>query len=131
MHFGVSTYVFAEPLLGIYLPEDPDAIPYGITRLLYVAAPYFLCGCMEVMVGGQRGMGMSVTPMVTSLLGSCVLRIVWIHTIFAAHHTLVMLYISYPISWLITFSVHTFFYFRKLHSVKKNALAAGWTPEKV
>lgn len=124
--FGITTYVFAEPLLGFYIPNEPDAIPYGVTRLMYVAIPYFLCGCMEVMVGGQRGMGMSITPMITSLLGSCALRIVWINTVFAAHHTLFMLYISYPISWFITFAVHTVFYLIRLRKVKQNAIASGW-----
>lgn len=128
--FGLSSYIFADQLLGFYLPESPDAIPYGVTRLLYVAVPYFLCGCMEVMVGGQRGMGMSITPMITSLLGSCAFRILWINTVFAANHSLILLYLSYPISWTITFAVHTFFYFRKLKSVKKNAMLEGWTPQK-
>lgn len=128
--FGLTTYIFADTLLGFYIPNNPEAIPYGVTRLMYVAIPYFLCGCMEVMVGGQRGMGMSITPMITSLLGSCALRIVWINTVFAANHTLFMLYISYPISWFITFSAHTVFYLIRLRKVKKEARAAGWVPEK-
>ena len=74
--FGVTTYCLGEPLLSIYLPNDPEAIPYGIIRMSYIALPYFLCGMMEVMVGGQRGMGMSFIPMINTLLGSCVLRIV-------------------------------------------------------
>ena len=92
----------------------------------YIALPYFLCGMMEVMVGGQRGMGMSFIPMINALLGSCVLRIVWISTVFAADPTLFTLYISYPISWAVTTLAHTVFYFVKLHSLKKKArLEAG------
>ena len=68
--FGVTTYCLGEPLLSIYLPNDPEAIPYGIIRMSYIALPYFLCGMMEVMVGGQRGMGMSFIPMINALLGS-------------------------------------------------------------
>lgn len=117
--FGITTYVFSGQLLSIYLPNDPEAIPYGITRLRYIALPYFLCGVMEVMVGGQRGMGMSIIPMINSLLGSCVLRIIWIATVFAANHTLFVLYISYPISWFVTIMAHTVFYCIKLHSLKK------------
>ncbi len=124
--FGVTTYCFGEPLLSIYLPNDPEAIPYGIIRMSYIALPYFLCGMMEVMVGGQRGMGMSFIPMINALLGSCVLRIVWISTVFAADPTLFTLYISYPISWAVTTLAHTVFYFVKLHSLKKKArLEAG------
>ena len=124
--FGVTTYCLGEPLLSIYLPNDPEAIPYGIIRMSYIALPYFLCGMMEVMVGGQRGMGMSFIPMINALLGSCVLRIVWISTVFAADPTLFTLYISYPISWAVTTLAHTVFYFIKLHSLKKKArLEAG------
>lgn len=124
--FGVTTYCLGEPLLSIYLPKDPEAIPYGIIRMSYIALPYFLCGMMEVMVGGQRGMGMSFIPMINALLGSCVLRIVWISTVFAADPTLFTLYISYPISWAVTTLAHTVFYFVKLHSLKKKArLEAG------
>ena len=119
--FGVTTYCLGEPLLSIYLPNDPEAIPYGIIRMSYIALPYFLCGMMEVMVGGQRGMGMSFIPMINALLGSCVLRIVWISTVFAADPTLFTLYISYPISWIVTTLAHTVFYFVKLHSLKKKA----------
>lgn len=118
--FGILTYVFGNQLLSIYLPEDPEAIPYGITRMSFLVLPYFLCGIMEVMVGGQRGMGMSVIPMVNSLVGSCVFRIVWIYTVFAAYRTLPSLYISYPISWLITSLAHALFYFIRLHKLKKN-----------
>ena len=124
--FGVTTYCLGEPLLSIYLPKDPEAIPYGIIRMSYIALPYFLCGMMEVMVGGQRGMGMSFIPMINALLGSCVLRIVWISTVFAADPTLFTLYISYPISWAVTTLAHAVFYFIKLHSLKKKArLEAG------
>ena len=118
--FGITTYCFGEPLLSIYLPNDPDAIPYGMTRMKYIVLTYFLCGMMEVMVGGQRGMGMSLIPMINSLIGSCLLRIVWIATVFNADPSLFTLYISYPISWLVTTIAHTVFYFCKLHSLKKN-----------
>ena len=58
------------------------------------------------MVGSLRGMGSSILPMVVSILGACVLRIVWIYTIFAMDRTLTTLYISYPVSWIITAAVH-------------------------
>lgn len=122
---GVLMYAFAEPLLRIYLPNDPEAIPYGVTRLMYLIIPYFLCGMMEVMVGGQRGMGMSILPMVTSLVGSCLLRIIWIMTIFAAFRSLTILYLAYPISWALTTAAHTIFYFRHLGKIKKAARERG------
>ena len=129
LFFGVLSYVFAHPLLSVYLPNDPGAVEYGRTRLLFLAVPYFLCGMMEVMVGGQRGMGLSLIPMINALLGSCLLRIVWIATIFAAHHTLFMLYISYPVSWLVTTLAHSLVYAIRLRKLRREAegeaLAAG------
>ena len=122
LFFGSMSYIFAEPLLSIYLPNDPAAVEYGRTRLLYIALPYFLCGTMEVMVGGQRGMGLSLLPMINALLGSCAFRIVWIMTVFAAHHTLFTLYISYPISWFITTLAHTVVYALRLRKLKRDAV---------
>ena len=108
--FGLLSYAFAEPLLGIYLPNDPEAIAFGKTRLLFLAVPYFLCGTMEVMVGGQRGMGLSLIPMVNALIGSCLLRIVWVFAVFPNFKTLECLYLSYPVSWSLTALIQIVFY---------------------
>ncbi len=94
-------YLFGDKLLGIY-STSPEVVEYGMTRFAYVLLPYFLVGLMEVMVGGVRGLGASVAPTIISLLGACAFRIVWIYTVFVSHKKLEMLYISYPISWLLT-----------------------------
>ena len=60
----------------------------------------------DVMVGVLRGMGESVRPMFVSVMGICVLRLVWIWCVYPFNPTLTMLYLSYPISWIITFCVH-------------------------
>ena len=61
---------------------------------------------MDVMAGSIRGLGYSITPMLVSLIGSCLLRIVWILTVFQISHTQRTLYISYPLSWALTASTH-------------------------
>ena len=63
---------------------------------------YGICGIMEVAIGVLRGMGYSFVTMITSLLGSCGLRIVWVNTVFAAVGTTRSLYICYPITWGVT-----------------------------
>lgn len=98
--------LFGEELLGIYLPGNDAAIQYGLERLGIVAAMYYLCGLMEVLSGMLRGMGESVLPMIVALVGSCLLRIVWIYTIFAMNRTLAVLFYSYPVSWIITCAAH-------------------------
>lgn len=102
---GNGAYLFAGTLLKLYTP-DPEVIRYGILRMAYICIPYFLCGMMDVIVGALRGIGYSIMPMLVSLTGACLFRVVWIYTIFRRLHTLECLYISYPISWALTFCVH-------------------------
>lgn len=101
---GVLSCVFGEPLLALY-SSDPAVIAAGMERQIIVCAPYFLCGMMEVMTGALRGVGFSLLPMAVSILGVCVLRIVWVMTVFKAIPTLGCLMISYPVTWLLTFVV--------------------------
>ena len=56
--------------------------------------------------GMIRGLGKSWLPMFVTAIGACGLRIVWIVTIFAAHHELSVLYASYPVSWVVTSAAH-------------------------
>lgn len=89
------------PLLGIY-SSDPEVIRYGVERMLLECAPYAICGIMNVMVGAMRGFGSSLSPMMASIFGVCVLRVVWIYTIFPLDRTFFMLFLSYPVTWVVT-----------------------------
>ena len=102
---GSLVFIFAENLLSIYITDSAEAIGYGIIRLTYICLPYFLCGIMDVTTGALRGLGSSLAPMIISVLGICGIRLVWIYTIFRipAFHTPHTLFISYAISWIITF----------------------------
>ncbi len=104
---GNLAYLFGGALLGIYDPR-PEIIAPGLTRMGLVCVFYFTCGLMDCIVGAIRGMGYAVAPTIVSLLGACGLRILWIFTIFAIpeYHTETMLFVSYPISWTITFLAH-------------------------
>ena len=102
---GTLAYAFGESLLGIYIPDSPEAIGYGLIRMRYICAVYFLCGLMDVSTGALRGMGASAVPMIISVLGVCGIRLLWIATIFQMpqFHTTDCLYISYGVSWTATF----------------------------
>lgn len=102
---GNGIYFAGEYILRLY-SSDAEVIAYGVLRLKYICCLYCLCGIMEVMVGCIRGMGYAIMPMIVSLLGACVFRIVWIYTIFQWDRTLDTLYVSYPISWALTALVH-------------------------
>lgn len=98
--------LFGRPLLSIYSNDDPKVIDYGFIRMQIIFLTYYLCGMADTTGGILRGMGYSIIPMVISLVGVCGLRIVWIVTVFVYSHSLFILYISYPISWLVTFAAH-------------------------
>ena len=106
---GLLILLFGAPLLGLYNPE-PEVIACGLVRLGIIMPTYFLCGLMDVMVGQLRGIGYSIMPMIVSLTGACLLRIVWILTVFTGTHTLTVLYLSYPVSWFTTFAIHLLCY---------------------
>lgn len=99
---GLLIYYFGEALLGIYAPGNPEAIGYGMIRFKYILILYFLCGLMEVLTGTIRGLGVTVVPMLISILGVCGVRILWVFTVFAKYRTLEMLFVSYSISWFAT-----------------------------
>lgn len=102
---GNGVYFLGGLLLQLYT-DNPEAVTYGILRLSVICTTYCLCGMMDVIVGSIRGMGYAIMPMLVSLTGACLFRVVWIYTIFREYHTLLCLYLSYPISWALTFGVH-------------------------
>ena len=107
---GNGAHLLGQTLLGIYTGE-PEVIAYGMMRLGVVSVTYCLCGMMDVVAGSVRGLGYSILPMLVSLVGACVFRIIWIFTVFQWQHTLFSLYISYPISWALTICAHLGCYF--------------------
>lgn len=109
------TLLFAEPLLGVYITDSAAAVEVGVRRMMIVVSTYVLCGAMDVTVGAIRGMGSSLAPMLISVVGVCGFRIAWIETVFAQYHTLDVLYLSYPISWAISFLVQLIVLFVLLH----------------
>ncbi len=104
---GVVMTLFSRPLLGIYISDSPEAVRLGVIRMYCMCLPYFAGGLMDVTTGLLRGMGQSMFPMLASVFGVCVFRVFWIFTIFRidSFHTPESLWISYIISWLLTFTI--------------------------
>lgn len=106
---GLSTLVicFGEPLVGLYT-NSPAVVEAGVLRLKYIVSLYFLCGMMDTMVGSLRGLGYAIMPMIVSLVGACGLRLIWIATVFQMpeFHSIEMIYVTYPVSWFLTFMAH-------------------------
>lgn len=102
---GNGAYLFGNQILSLYSP-DQEVIAYGLQRMSIICTFYCLCGIMDVLVGSIRGLGYAVMPMIVSLLGACVFRVIWIYTIFQWDRTLHTLYVSYPVSWTLTAIAH-------------------------
>ena len=116
---GGISLLFGRQLLGIYT-SDQQVIELGILRLNIMMAAYFTCGTMNVFPGLTRGMGFSILPMLCTLVGACLLRIVWLVTFFAWYPTVIMLFACYPVTWTLAGlgEVASFFYAR--HRIRKD-----------
>ena len=108
---GSLANYFGRELLSIY-SRNPAIIEAGYIRIRIICTIYFLCGIMDVIVGALRGLGYSTMPAIVSLMGACVFRLIWLATVFRIDqlHTIQTIYYSYPISWILTFSVHVVCY---------------------
>ena len=102
---GLAAFAAGESLLRIY-SSDPEVIQFGLKRMAVFGTTYFLCGIMDTMVGSIRGLGSSVIPMCVSIIGVCGLRVLWIFTVFQWSRSLTTLYLSYPVTWVVTGAVH-------------------------
>ncbi len=115
---GNLAVFLGDSLLGIYSPST-EVIAAGMARLKIICTVYALCGVMDVLVGALRGIGYSVVPMIVSLIGACGLRLLWVATIFKIpqYHNLTTVYLSYPITWTITLTVHAITFAVAAHKV--------------
>ena len=112
---GCGAYFFGPELLKIYT-SDANVIRCGVEVLAFTTVPYFCCGIMDLLPGALRGMGHSGVPMILSIIGTVGTRIVWIFGLFPAHRSLSFLFISYPVSWILTILMQAVcFYFVRKH----------------
>ena len=118
--------LFQTQLLGIYIKPTDDAyeavMAAGVVRVLAISQFQWVGGMMETACGSIRGLGKTINPTITTLIGACGLRIVWLYTIFKAVGTIESLYWSYPVSWVLTLAIHIVFlliYKRQLEARRK------------
>lgn len=120
---GNLVVFFAKPLASIY-SNTPEAINAAVVRLQVICSIYFLCGIMDTMGSSIRGMGHSVLPMVTTMIGACGIRILWLATVFQIEkfHSPFIIYLSYPVSWIITFITQAICFIVIFNRTKKNVV---------
>ena len=105
--------VFARPILSIFSP-DPDVLEIGVAMVRFLAPCYITYILVELLPGAIRGAGRSMVPMLISVFGVCVLRLVWLFTVVPAHHTIEAVERSYPLTWAVT-SAAVLIYYRWGH----------------
>ena len=92
---GSRTFILA-------FTTDPAVIEYALIRMTHVMLLEFLVGTYEISGAALRGMGYSVLPTVYTIMGSCVFRIIWLHTVFKKLTSFDWLMNVYPASWVLT-----------------------------
>lgn len=98
---AILLILFRGQLIGLYVSSE-EAVAAALDRLWIIAPTYFLCGLMEVFCATLRALDRSVLAMIISLCGACGLRILWLETVFKLYCTPQTVYLSYPVTWIVT-----------------------------
>ncbi len=118
---GGMTILFGRAFLSLYT-SDPEVIDVGMIRMKLLMTTYFTCGIMNVYPGLTRGMGYSILPMLCTLFGACIMRIVWLATVFSWYPTISMLFLCYPVTWGLAGIGQFISFFYARHQIRKKAL---------
>lgn len=94
--------IFCKPIINMFVPGNEAAMGYAMEMFNILGTLYFICGIMDVNVGMIRGLGKSFVPTIISIVGICGIRLVWICTVFKIVPTLTCLYMTYPVTWIVT-----------------------------
>ncbi len=97
-------WFFRYQILSIFT-TDEEAIESAIIKMIYMELPHWMISFYEISGSALRGIGKSMLPTVLMIFGTCVFRIAWVLFVLPMHHTLHMLYVVYPLSWVITSSL--------------------------
>ncbi len=117
--------LLGKSLLGLYT-SNSEVIELGMMRLRIMMAFYFSGGVMNVFPGLTRAMGYSILPMLSTLVGACLFRILWLATVFKWYPTMMVLFSAYPVTWTLAGlgQVASFFYARRQVRKRQTGKAA-------
>lgn len=88
-------------LPGLYT-SDPAVIDWAMRRMRIMVMSFWISSVGGIGISAMRATGYSFVPMLISIMAICVFRIVWIYTAFAMYSTPTILYLSYPISYVLS-----------------------------
>lgn len=101
---GIIVILLSDPLCRI-MTSSPDVLRFAKERLIFLSSIYFFCGFMDALSYALRSLGKSTTAMIISLCCVCVFRVLWLNTAYLLNPTFLMIFISYPISWVLSIIV--------------------------
>ena len=99
---GAAINIFSEPIVTKLFTTVPQEVEVAQTRLFLIGGMFWIASIMDIYTSLLRGMCKPMLATAISIFGICVLRIVWLYTVFAHFKTLPSLYISYPVTWSVT-----------------------------
>ncbi len=102
---------FGGPLLRFFT-GDETVIALGKDFFQVLAPSYFTYVFIEVLSGAIRGAGEALQPMLITCFGVCGLRVLWIAIAVPLHHTMQMVAMNYPVTWVVTAIVFIVYYLR-------------------
>ena len=118
----VPLTVFRVPASGLFT-TDNAVVEAAAFRIIVILTLQPICCFYEIPAGFLRGCGYSTLPAILTVIGTCMVRIVWIFTVFRHYHTLGSLFVVFPVSWIITIVlVFIGFYFCLLRPKKSVAM---------
>lgn len=105
-------FLFMVPILNIFTGGDTAANEVGVMMASILTSMYFIYAFTEMISGLLRGTGDAFTPLIVSTLCICGFRIVWIAVMQPIFHTLFIVVLCYPLSWILSAICFFFIYFR-------------------
>ena len=105
------------PLFRLFT-TDTEVIRIGTEMLLQVTPWYITFVFIEILSGSLRGIGDVIIPMIITLCGVCLLRVLWIVGALKIQPTISAIIFSYPITWIMTSILFICYYFYRIKKMK-------------
>lgn len=109
----LSAIVLLFSAYGLHIFNDDPAVIATTQRIMLYFAPFYVIWTfIEILTGSLRGIGDAVVPLIITVVGICVFRLLWVATIFPVFHVIDGLCVCYPISWAVT-ALALYIYYRR------------------
>lgn len=87
--------------IGLF-SSDEAVQAYAFTRMRIVLAVQFIACSYEISASALRGMSISLPPTIMTIIGTCILRMIWVFAVCPVWQSFDTIMLVYPISWVVT-----------------------------